>query len=450
MSVRERSTHLLLRLRRPRTTVRGRLTVLYGGLFLGSGGALLAVTYVLVERTFPIVSQKFTQLGVGSISGGLMSPGGRGSSPTSPSALAALVSAQRNTDLHHLLFDCLIVLGIMAVVSVALGWLVAGRVLRPLRTITATTRQISEDNLHQRLASAGPPDELKDLSDTIDGLLARLEGAFEAQRRFVANASHELRTPVTVGRALLEMILSDPAPTLDSFRSTCEEVLVAGQHQEDLIEALLTLARSQRGLDHEERFDLAHVVGDVVEPLEEVATSGGLTIQVALEPTQIVGDLRLVERLVTNLMENALRHNVPNGRIEVAVSTRAGNPTLRVANTGPRVLPLEIDRLLQPFQRLATHRADDHDGLGLGLSIVSAVANAHAAVLSVEPGAMGGLDIEVAFPRVAVDNGGPHREQRTGRARASGKLLRLKGGRTYSSHSNRSTPSLAIKYPEYR
>ena len=230
MSVRDRSsTRLVLRLRHPRTTVRGRLTFLYGSLFLVSGGALLAVTYVLVERTFPIVNQKFTQFGVGSISGGLTSPGGRGSSPTSPSALAALVSAQRNTDLHHLLVDCLVVLGIMAVVSVALGWLVAGRVLRPLRTITATTRQISEDNLHQRLASEGPPDELKDLSDTIDGLLARLEGAFEAQRRFVANASHELRTPVTVGRALLEMILSDPAPTLDSFRSTCEEVLAAGR-----------------------------------------------------------------------------------------------------------------------------------------------------------------------------------------------------------------------------
>ena len=153
----------------------------------------------------------------------------------------------------------------------------------------------------------------------------------------MANASHELRTPVTVGRALLEMILGDPAPTLDSFRSTCEEVLAAGEHQEELIEALLTLARSQRGLDHEERFDLAHVVGDVVEPFEEVATARGLTIQVAIKPTQIVGDLRLVERLVSNLVENALSHNVPNGRIDVAVRTRAGSPTLRVANTGPRV-----------------------------------------------------------------------------------------------------------------
>jgi signal transduction histidine kinase len=405
MSVRDRSCQLVWRLRHPRTTVRGRLTLLYGSLFLASGGALLAVTYVLVERNFPIVNQKFTPFGVGSISGGLTSPGGRGSSPNSPSALAALVSAQRNTDLHHLLVDCLIVLGIMAVVSVALGWLVAGRVLRPLRTIAATTRQISEDNLHQRLASEGPQDELKDLSDTIDGLLARLEGAFEAQRRFVANASHELRTPVTVARALLEMILSDPAPTLDSFRSTCEEVLAAGEHQEGLIEALLTLARSQRGLDHEERFDLAHVVGDVVEPFEEIAIAKGLNIQIAIEPTQVVGDLRLVERLVSNLVENALNHNVPNGRIDVAVRTRAGNPSLRVANTGPRVPPLQIDRLLQPFQRLANDRAGDHDGLGLGLSIVAAIANAHGAVLSVEPGDTG-LDIEVTFPRVAVDNGG--------------------------------------------
>jgi signal transduction histidine kinase len=149
-------------------------------------------------------------------------------------------------------------------------------------------------------------------------------------------------------------------------------------------------------------------VGDVVESLEEVAAARGLTIHVALRPTQVAGDLRLVERLVSNLIENSLCHNVPNGRIDVAVRTHAGSPTLRVTNTGPRVPPVEIDRILQPFQRLTTHRAGDDDGLGLGLSIVAAIANAHGAVLKIEPGDVGGLDIEVAFPRVAVDNGGPN------------------------------------------
>ena len=162
-------------------------------------------------------------------------------------------------------------------------------------------------------------------------------------------------------------------------------------------------------------------MGDVVEPLEEVATASGLTIQVTVKPTQVVGDLRLVERLVSNLVENALCHNVPNGRIDVAVRTRAGIPMLRVANTGPRVPPLQIDRLLQPFQRLGTHRAGDLDGLGLGLSIVAAIANAHGAVLSVEPGDIGGLDIEVSFPRVAVENGGPDASsERTMPARTEG------------------------------
>ena len=272
--------------------------------------------------------------------------------------------------------------------------------------MTATTRQISEHNLHERLALHGPNDEIKDLGDTIDGLLTRLEGAFDAQRRFVANASHELRTPLTLGRAMLQVALADPGLTLDSLRTTCEQVLDAGTEQEHLIEALLTLARSQRGLDRRERFDLAHVAGDVVESREPDATAGGLTIHAALEPTQVFGDLRLIERLLSNLVENALRYNVPSGRVDIAVGARAGNPTLRVTNSGPLVPTTQIDRLLQPFQRLAADRVGEHEGLGLGLSIVAAIATAHGATLNVHPREAGGLDIDVIFPSSAGEDGG--------------------------------------------
>jgi signal transduction histidine kinase len=287
----------------------------------------------------------------------------------------------------------------MAVVSVALGWLVAGRVLRPLRAMTTATREISEQNLHERLRVPGPSDELKDLGDTIDRLLARLEGAFDAQRRFVANASHELRTPLTVSRAMLEVALADPGLDLDSLRSTCEEVLAAQEHQEQLVEALLTLARSQRGLDRQESLDLGHVVSEVLLAHGPDAVARGLTVDAALGPALISGDPRLIERLVSNLVENGIRHNVPSGRIEVAVGTGPGRAVLRVANTGPLVTDDQIERLFQPFQRLQAGSSAGHDdGLGLGLSIVAAVATAHGAALRARPGLDGGLDVEVRFP----------------------------------------------------
>ncbi len=382
--------HLLARLSQasstimPRRTVRLRLTLLYGALFLASGAGLLGITYGLVAHQ---------------INGPFRVGPNQGSNfaPVQASGADSL-RAQSAADLNQFLIGSGIALAIMAVVSIALGWVVAGRVLRPLRIMTATTHQISEHNLHERLALPGPPDELKDLSDTIDGLLARLEGAFDAQRRFVANASHELRTPLTLGRAMLQVALDDPEITLDSLRSTCEDVLEAGTDQERLIEALLTLARSQRGLDHRETFDLALVTGDVVQAHEPDASARGLTMDAALRAAPVSGDPRLVERLVSNLVENALRHNLPNGRLEVVVGTRAQQTTLRVVNTGRLIAADQIERLLQPFQRLDRDRAGESEGLGLGLSIVAAIASAHGAALSAHPGSDGGLEIEVSFP----------------------------------------------------
>ena len=391
------------RLRRPRTTVRGRLTLLYGGLFLACGGALLAITYLLVDRTFPNVNEM--SLGSGGPQTGGATPGGRPSRPLSLAATAALDA--QHADLHRLLVVSAIALAVMVVVSLALGWVVAGRVLRPLRTITATTRQISEDNLHQRLALEGPPDELKDLSDTIDGLLARLDTAFEAQRRFAANVSHELRTPLTVGRTLLEMILGDPDANVESFRAVCQDVLEAGDQQEQLIEALLILARSQRVLDRRQPLDLAVIAAEVARAREPAATAEGLCLDVSVQSAPVSGDPHLIQRLVSNLVDNALHHNLPGGNVQVLVDTQARQARLKVTNTGPHVPPDQVSRLLEPFQRMATDRASHHDGLGLGLSIVAAVADSHHATLHAHPRTDGGLDIQVTFP--AVTRGPEHR-----------------------------------------
>lgn len=399
MAVWDQLVQPVRRLRHPRTTVRRRLALLYGSLFLASGVILLTVTYFLVEWTFPVSAQLPAGSGSGRAVGGIpVAPGGTSSVPISPSAATALYSQVRSTDLHHLLVASSVTLALMVAGSIALGWLVAGRVLRPLRTITAATRQISEHNLHQRLALEGPCDELKDLSDTIDGLLGRLQDAFDAQRQFVANASHELRTPLTVGRTLLEMILGDPDATVESYRATCQDILESEIQQEQLIEALLTLARSQRGLDRRESLDLAVIVADVTQARQPTAIARQLHLDLTARPASLSGDPHLVERLVSNLVDNALHYNHPSGKVHAEVGTHAGQATLTVTNTGPHVPADQLDRLLQPFQRITTDRAGhNHDGLGLGLSIVHAVVNAHGASLTLQPGDTGGLRVEVRF-----------------------------------------------------
>ena len=289
----------------------------------------------------------------------------------------------------------------MALISTALGWVVAGRVLRPLRTMTTATQEISEENLNRRLSMQGPRDELRQLADTIDGLLGRLEGAFDAQRRFVANASHELRTPLTAVRALLEMVLSDPTATVATFRATCEQVLEESEQQEQLIDALADPGAGPAR--HRSRGDL--------RPRRGRRRGGGLArgprrahrldLRTSLAPAMISGDARLVERLVSNLVDNAIRHNVAGGRVDVSVQS-GGRATLTVANTGPVVPEEEVDRLLQPFQRLSPDRTSHRDGLGLGLSIVAAIAGAHGAVLAVRARPEGGLEVEVDFPARAT------------------------------------------------
>lgn len=412
------------RLVHPQTTVRWRLTLLYGGLFLACGAALLAITYTLVSKA-TVLPPKPVFFGRGNCvqapAGSLATAPAKATainttcrpaqltqppaqvqkllrSPAGGDVVRIAANGQRMSDLHQLEIESGIALAIMAIVAAALGWLVAGRVLRPVRTITAATRQISEASLHRRLALPGPRDELRTLADTIDALLERLEGAFNSQRRFVANASHELRTPLTATRALLEMALSDPDATMQTFRDACRQALKEGEQQERLIDALLALAHGQRGTDQREPIDLAALTREVLDAHESEVAAAGLRLDAALEPASISGDRRLIERLVSNLVENAIRHNTISGSLKTLVEPHGDHARLQITNTGPPVPTGEVQRLLQPFQRLSAERVGHRDGLGLGLSIVAAIAAAHAAALEIKPGVSGGLRIEVRFP----------------------------------------------------
>jgi len=402
---------------------------MYGAVFLLCGAGLLAVTYILTEHdvlTGPVVLSAHSAQGSVSPGTSVPAPGsgasgttlGPGTSKTftrfcagtvAGSAAAApapincgylsrVLAQQRSNELTGLLTDCGVALGIMAMASIGLGWLMAGRVLRPLRTITTAAQRVSASNLNHRLALAGPDDELRELGETFNGLLARLEGSFGAQRQFVANASHELRTPLARQRTLVEVALRDPNATVGSLRAACERVLATGEEQERLIEALLTLARSQRGLDRREPLDLAEVTGDAVQASEPGAQDRGVSLRASLGQAPALGDTRLTGRLAANLLDNAVRHNTTGGWVEVSTGISSGRSVLAVSNTGPVIPPDRVDLMFQPFGRLEATRVSS-DGLGLGLSIVTAVAAAHDADLRARPRAGGGLEVEVYFPR---------------------------------------------------
>ncbi|MET9902220.1 ATP-binding protein [Streptomyces sp. NPDC006446] len=485
-------------------SIRWRLTLLYSALFMVAGAALLGFTYLLASRSKPSTA-------VGSSAGPGLPAGGGFPSPDPPT-LTMYAEALRADQLHQLLVEAGIALAVMTVASVALGRLMAGRVLAPLRTMTAAARRISADNLRQRLAVPGPEDELKAMADTFDDVLGRLEGAFEAQKQFVANASHELRTPLTLQQAIVDVALADPGASVESLRAACLRVRAAGQEQARLIDALLTLARSQRGLQRSEFVDLAEVVrgrlpdGAVVAggsadgevscggvEVGEVPSGGtgnggvscggtgnggvscggtgnggvscggtgngevpswgtedgevrsrgvedcgvssggvlcggvedrGPRVRADLDSAPVLGDPQLIERLVVNLTDNAVRHNSPeNGEswVRLWTGTEAGRPVLRIDNTGPVIPRDQMAGLFQPFRRLGAERTHTHprprsrgkghqrDGLGLGLSIVTAVATAHGGTVEAWPRPQGGLMVRVTFPPCAppVSRPGP-------------------------------------------
>ena len=404
----------------PRPTIRLRLTLLYGGLFLLSGTVLLAVTYVLVSNSTQgtvfassgggvngLVTVNKSGATVPVIEAPVQIPGGGpsfiGSAPDPgqlqalAGRLTSLAAQQHNAQMQQLLIGSGIALGGMAVLAIGFGWLIAGRVLRPLRTMTTTARSISASNLHRRIPLDGPNDELTELGSTFNELLARLEQSFEAQRQFIANASHELRTPLARQRAVAEVALRDPEATVATLRDAHERVVVAGEQQERLIEALLVLARSERGLETRGPFDLADCSGVVLASRTADIERQGLTVDTHLDSAVAWGDARLAERVVANLVDNATRYNVAAGSIDVTTTVVDGAATLRVSNTGPAVSADDVAHLTEPFRRAGTQRVQS-EGLGLGLSIVQAIVAAHGGSLSLGARVGGGLDAVVAFP----------------------------------------------------
>jgi signal transduction histidine kinase len=391
-------------LRASRRTARLRLTLLYTGMFLGLGTALVVGVFLLASsgggfsahaEAIRVTPTSTTITPVPPNGPALVFP------QPHTGKVAGFVSSQPATNLAGLLATTWVLLVITAIVSALLGWFAAGRVLRPLREMTDTARTISAGNLGRRLALTGPDDEFKRLGDTLDDLLARLEASFDAQRRFVANASHELRTPLTVERTLLQVALADPEANEASLRAACEELLTCGREHERLLESLLTLASSERGLNHREPVDLARLAGQMLITPRPDMQRHGLELDTTLEPATVAGDPALIERLMANLVDNAVRYNRPGGRVEVRTAAVNGHGVVSVTNTGPVVRPDETERMFEPFQRLGGGRAARADGHhGLGLSIVRAIAVAHDATVDAVPQPAGGLAVTVSFARL--------------------------------------------------
>ncbi len=363
-------------------SARLRLTLLYSGMFLLLGTIVVVIVYV------------FTSLGTVVHVGSVAVAHPNAVRPPGVLVVPNFVEKQHSVDQGRLLTASWLVLVLTAIGSAVLGWFVAGRVLRPLRQMTETAHTISAGNLGERLAVKGPDDEFKRLGDTLDDLLGRLQASFEAQRRFVANAAHELRTPLTVDRTLLQVALADPAASAQQLRATLEELLASGREQERVLEALLTLASSERGLEHRERVDLAVLAG------EAVATQGDVAVKATLSSAPTSGDRALIQRLIGNLLDNAVRYNDDRGLVEIETGVDGDGSFVVVENTGPVVALPALERLFEPFTRIGELRtAGGGSHHGLGLSIVNSIAAAHGARVEAKPRDGGGLAVKVVFPR---------------------------------------------------
>jgi signal transduction histidine kinase len=414
---------------RPRLTVRARLTLLYTSLFAGCGAIVVAVSYTLVAQ--------LGGPGQGQGQGLQTSLGGvpaKGMAQCKSQYLSAVPdkikyslcvsylqqqaaklqlqaaklqlqaahlqqqAAQRQRDftVSHLLQYSLITLAMVIALAAVLGWIFSGRALRPVHQITATARAASERNLSARVAPSGPRDELRELAETFDAMLGRLQAAFESQQRFIANASHELRTPLAVMRTTADVVLDDPAATPADLRGMAADIRAVTGHAEQLIGALLTLARNERGLTVREQTDLAAVAEDV---LDTVAL-GDWQVHATLDPAVITGDPVLAERLITNLVDNAAKYNHPGGDIWITTCTVAGRSELTVANTGPVISTADVGRIFQPFERLNGRTSGE--GFGLGLAIVASIAAIHGGTATARPRDDGGLSVTVTIPSAGV------------------------------------------------
>ena len=392
---------------RLRPTVRARLTLLYTGLFAVCGAIVVAVSYAQVAQ--------LPAQGQGQGTGRQPSAADLArfaaqcrsdeqSAHPDPYVLAKCASyfqqqgaqGQRDLTLSHLLQYSLITLAVVIALAAILGWIFSGRALRPVHRITTAARAASEHNLSARVAPTGPRDELRELAETFDDMLSRLQAAFEGQQRFIANASHELRTPLAVMRATVDVVLGNPDSTPGDLRSMAADIRAAVDHAEHLIGALLILARNEHGLTVREEVDLATVAEDVLD----TAGLGDRRVHATLEPAVISGDPVLTERLIANLVDNAVRYNAAAGDIWINTRTMAGSGQLTVANTGPVISPADAGRIFQPFQRLSDRTS--HDGFGLGLTIVASIAAIHGGTATARPRDDGGLSVTVTIPSAAA------------------------------------------------
>jgi signal transduction histidine kinase len=370
------------------------MALLYGAVICASAVALLGITQTLIPGML--------QYGVHVHKSGPGQPGAA-LTPRGNRVPLTIGSATFWGDVTALV--------IMAVLSVTVGWLIAGRFTRPLRSIITTARDISASNLHRRLGVRGRGDEFTELGRTPDDLFGRLEASFEAQRRFIANASHELRTPLTAGRGLLQVALADPQPTVEMLRATCEELVELGDQQQRLISALLALASSQRAIGKLERLDLADIAENVLLARQEEARRHGIRLNAALATAPVTGDPSLTESLVANLLDIAIRHNTPGGQAHISTALTAAGAVVSVRNTGTIIPPDAVEELFQPFRQLSTERTRYGEGHRLGLAIVRAIADAHGAALTARARHEGGLDMEVTFPQVPAAQRGNSRDE---------------------------------------
>jgi signal transduction histidine kinase len=386
--------------------VRTRLTLLYATLFFAAGSALLGLTYGLVASSLPAApatSSGYSKQQLAKLSSTCKQPHpDAGTAAACERAFRAGTTlgsdSQRQRALNNLLLFSLVGLGAMTVASGGLGWVMSGRVLRPVRVITETARRASEQHLGERLALTGARDELKELADTFDGMLERLDAAFATQRRFVANASHELRTPLTVMRTAIDVTLAKPSPTVPQLEDMAVRVRRSIDRAESMVDALLTLAVSDQGAVSSEFTDLATWAEDAIDAAAPDIDRLGLRVDTKLDPAETTGDPQLLERMIWNLVDNAVRHNEPGGWIRLRTGASDATVYLEIANSGPLIPDEAVPSLFEPFRRMEA-RTGVRDGVGLGLSIARAVTTAHRATVTARSQPGGGLDISVVIPR---------------------------------------------------
>ena len=410
----------LARLRRRflgRRSVRARIALASAGLFLVTVTAFVAAIYTVVNRSSPPLPSSKVAATTGLARTCQTAESIPGDLKLHPALLAQCqyflgADRQRTTDLHQLLIWCLSGIGVATVVAGILGWALGRRILLPLHKVTAAARRASTEHLDERISLDGPDDELKELADTFDDMLSRLDLAFASQRRFVANASHELRTPLTSMRTLIDVAMAKPSRTIEQLEVILGRVREAVDQSEALIDGLLTLARSDRGLTNHQLVDLEAAAQDAIDQVTLAARTSSIVIDADLSPSTTLGDRILVERLVANLLDNAVRYNLIGGSVRVLTGADNDAAYVTVTNTGPVVPQSAVASLFEPFTRL-DGRVSNGQGVGLGLSIVTSVVNAHHGELVAEALPNGGMKLSVKFGISATgsprtNTGSPH------------------------------------------